>query len=300
MVSTLNIIGAGKLGRTLGRLWARNGIFNVQDVMAARTNSAAAAVAFIGAGRVAEAMEQTRAADVWMLTPSDDRIVECCTALAACGRLRAGDVVFHCCGSKAASVLVAATRAGAMVASVHPVKSIADPAQAVQSFAGTWCGAEGDAVALAVLKPAFEALGARMFNIDPEGTTIYHAASVIVCNYLTALIETGARCYEKAGLEREIALQVMEPLVRETLDNVFRLGTAAALTGPIARGDHAVVARQLEALTRWQPDIADIYRKLGAVAVELAHVRGNVQGDALAELSRILSSKLPTMTQREK
>ena len=57
---------------------------------------------------------------------------------------------------------------------------------------------------------------------------------------------------------------MMEPLVRETLENVLALGTARALTGPIARGDDAVVKRHLEALSAWDARIAAIYRELAA------------------------------------
>lgn len=286
---TLNIIGAGKLGRTLAHLWARRAVFAVQDVLCARAASALAAVEFIGDGRAAVSLGDMRGADVWLLTPPDSRIIDCCAALAASGRLRAGDTVLQCSGSQPACELAAAARIGAHVASVHPLTSVADPAQAARTFAGTWCGAEGNAAALAVLKPAFEAIGARLFDIDPGAKTIYHAASVIACNYLVALVETSARCYEKAGIERHTALQVMEPLVRETVANVFRLGTVPALTGPIARGDHALIARQLEALAAWDPKIAAIYRELGIVALELARMQGKVDTDALAAIERMLS-----------
>lgn len=286
----LNIVGAGKLGRMLGRLWTQHRVFAPQDVLTAHAASAAAAVEFIGAGHAAESLTAMRSAPVWMLAPPDSRIVECSEALAASGRLRVGDIVFHCSGAQAASDLAAAARSGAHVASVHPLKSIADQAHAAQTFAGAWCGMEGDAEAIAVLKPAFAAIGARLFDIDPASKTIYHAASVLVCNYLTALIETGARCYEKAGVDRRTALEAMEPLVKETVDNVFRLGTTAALTGPIARGDHAVVARQLEALARWEPRVASIYRALGVAALELTRARGKADTDALAAIERTLSN----------
>ena len=92
----------------------------------------------------------------------------------------------------------------------------------------------------------------------------------MVCNYLTALMEAGLQCYEKSGLPRQTASAMMEPLVRETIDNVFKLGTVKALTGPIARGDHAVVARQLHALREFDPRIAEIYRALGTMAVALS------------------------------
>jgi hypothetical protein len=64
-----------------------------------------------------------------------------------------GAVVFHCSGAKASTELDALRRAGALVASVHPVRSFADPAAVAADFDGTFCGVEGDAAALALLLP---------------------------------------------------------------------------------------------------------------------------------------------------
>ena len=289
--TTLNIIGCGRVGSTLARLWTQDGAFTIQDMLDRRLEQSQAAVAFIGQGRAVNAVGQMRSAEVWMLSPPDDQIVACCTALAASGLLTAGNIVFHCSGALPSHDLAPAAARGAVVASVHPLKSFADPAGAAQTFRGTHCAAEGDAAALAVLRPAFERIGGIVSEIDPGFKTIYHAASVIVCNYLTALLETGLRCYEKSGFERETALRMMEPLVRETLDNVFKLGTVQALTGPIARGDHAVVAHQLEALGAWDPRIAAIYRPLGAVAVELARAQGKADADALAAMEQLFAAR---------
>jgi predicted short-subunit dehydrogenase-like oxidoreductase (DUF2520 family) len=159
----------------------------------------------------------------------------------------------------------------------------------VRTFSGTYCTAEGEAAALAVLLPAFEKIGARVSAIDAQSKTLYHAASVMVCNYLTALMEAGLKCYEKAGLPRATASAMMEPLVRETVDNLFKLGTVNALTGPIARGDHAVVARQLAALRAFDPRIAEIYRALGVMAVELSRAQGGASETVMALLHRTLS-----------
>ena len=289
MAVTINVIGGGRAGRALARVWALNGAFTIGDVLDPSSAAGADAVAFIGSGRAVAALGEMRGADVWMLTPPDDQIVPCGKALAASGLLQSGNVVFHCSGALPSRDLAAVMTNGVAVASVHPLKSFADPAAAAQSFSGTYCAAEGDAAALAVLRPAFERIGARVFEIDPAFKTIYHAASVIVCNYLVALLETGIRSYEKSGFKRDDALRVMEPLVRETLDNVFRLGTAEALTGPIARGDHAVVARQVDALEAWDPRVAAIYKNLGVVAVELARAQGKADPDALAAIGRLLS-----------
>lgn len=288
MKSSLNIIGPGRVGRTLGALLQRAGLCAVQDVLSAEIATAESAVAFIGAGRVVRVLRDMRAANLWLLTPPDAAIASVATALAATGQVRPGDVVFHCSGSQASSLLVPLSAAGAWIASVHPLKSFADPLAAEQTFKGTYCAAEGDAPALAVLTPLFEQLGARIASIDPAGKTLYHAASVLVCNDLTALMEAGLRAYEQAGIERHTAQAMMEPLVRETLDNVFALGTMRALTGPVARGDADVLARQLAALQALDPRIADAYRALNRIALDLARAQGGASTEALKAVERAL------------
>jgi predicted short-subunit dehydrogenase-like oxidoreductase (DUF2520 family) len=283
-MATLNVIGAGRVGQTLARLFAQAETFTVQDVLSGSRASAARATAFIGAGRAAEGVADLRAANVWMLTPPDDRIGAC--ALAVSALIRHGDVAFHASGALASEVLAPLRARGAAIASVHPLKTFADPARAVDTFAGTPCAAEGDAVALAVLQPAFGRIGATVFPFDAARKTEYHAASVLASNDLVALMEAALRCYAQAGFTRADALRLMEPLVRETVDNVFRLGPAAALTGPVARGDAAVVARQRAALAS-HPELAAVYRDLGRIALELAREQGRAPAEALAAVARV-------------
>lgn len=288
-MKTLNVIGAGRVGRTLAALWADHAVFAIQDVLDGTLEGAHAAVAFIGAGTVADALRTMRAADVWMLTTPDSRIHSMGDELAASSVLRPGDVVFHCSGALGSDELVAAARLGASTASVHPLKTFADPVIARRIFAGTHCAAEGDAVALHLLTPAFEAIGAHVSRIAAQHKTLYHAASVIVCNDLVALMEAGLRCYEQAGLSRATALEMIAPIVRDTVQNVLALGTTRALTGPVARGDEDVVARQLSALTARQAQLANIYRDLGVIAVQLARDQGGASEAALARIEALLT-----------
>ncbi len=290
MAQSLNIIGPGRVGRTLGALLQRASLCAVQDVLSAEVATAESAVAFIGAGRAVRRMGDLRAAQVWLLTPPDAAIASVATALAATGRVRKGDIVFHCSGSQPSSVLAPLAAAGAHIASVHPLKSFAEPANAIKTFSGTHCAAEGDAAALAVLTPWFEQLGAKVAVIDPAGKTLYHAASVLVCNDLTALMEAGLRAYAGAGLDRATAQAMMEPLVRETLDNIFALGTTRALTGPVARGDAGVLARQLAALHALDPRIADAYRALNRIALDLARAQGGASVAALDAVEQALKN----------
>ena len=284
----LSIIGCGNMGKTLGRLWAQERVFSIGDILNSSSASAVAAASFIGAGHAVEAFAEMKPADLFVISTPDDQIAESCDALAASGLLRAGDTVFHCSGAIASSVLSSAKEAGAMVGSVHPIASISDPAVSVETFSGTFCGMEGDDQALEVLRPAFESIGAKPFVIEPQFKAIYHAAAVMVCNYLTALVEVGAQAYVKSGLDRETAMRVMQPIVRGTVENIFASGTVPALTGPIARGDYATVSKQLEALSDWNPQFGRLYRDLGAVALGLSRLQGTASPGSLAALAKLL------------
>ncbi len=292
-VTSINVIGAGRVGRTLARLATQYRLWEVRGVLNRSPASAAEAVRFIGAGQAVEDWAQLQRADLVMISTSDAAIEPCCRRLCEADLAGEGVTVFHCSGALPSAVLEPAGACGAAIASAHLVKSFADPAAAVESFAGTFCGLEGDEPACRGLGEAFESLGARTFALDPDQKTIYHAGTVIVCNYLTALIETGLRCFEQAGVPRTTATEVIEPLVRGTVENAFRLGPTAALTGPIARGEADVVARQCQALGAWAPDVEQIYKALGQAAADLSAAQGTASAVDLAAIRELLTPLPP-------
>lgn len=237
-------------------LFAKHGAFIVQDVLTRSPASAAAAVAFIGQGRACASLSAMARADVWMLAVPDDHIAGASAQLAAAQNLD-GIVVFHCSGAKSSADL-----AGGYAASVHPIRSFADPPAVAQSFAGTWCGIEGDARALPVLEAALRAIGAQAVPIDAAAKTVYHAASVFASNYLVTVLDCALRAYQAAGIPEHVARELARPLASESLANVFRLGPEAALSGPVARGDFATVARQQAAVSAWDAASGQLYAAL--------------------------------------
>jgi len=271
VASTLNLVGAGHVGKVLGRLFAHSGVLNVQDVLTRSQASAQAAVDFVKAGQACADIAALRPADIWLLAVSDDQIAPMAAALAQAQQDKLRDaVVFHCSGAKASNELQALRDRGALVASMHPIRSFADPDAVARDFAGTYCGTEGDAAALALLIPAFEAIGARPVPIDAAAKTVYHAAAVFASNYLTTVLDAALRAYQAAGVPEPVARELARPLASETMANVFRLGPAAALSGPVARGDHATVARQQQALLEWDEATGKLYEALLPLTADLA------------------------------
>lgn len=288
-MKTMNIIGAGHVGKTLGRLWSETESLKLGDVLNTSLETAQTAVDFIQAGRAIANIDLLQESDIYLIGCPDTHIEACCQVLVDSGVLKDDVIVFHCSGALSSELLKSAQEQGAYTASLHPVKSFSEPARTIQQFAGTHCGVEGDEVAVSVLNHLIEQVGGLPFLIDPKQKAIYHAASVMACNYLVALQEVSLQALIKSGVEREQALQILHPLVEGTVSNIFEQGTVDALTGPIARGDHEVVERHLEALQAWRPNIAKLYQQLGLETVKLSKQQGKANTECLGRIASLLS-----------
>ena len=99
---------------------------------------------------------------------------------------------------------------------------------------------------------------------------LYHAGSVFASNYLVSLMETAMQTYQAAGIPADMAKAMAEPLARQSLDNVFKLGSVAALTGPIARGDMVTVEKQVEVVHAWDATAGNLYTAFTPITVALA------------------------------
>lgn len=279
----LSIVGTGRVGRTLGRLAVASGKWQVVDCLARRHASALEALAFIGQGRAVDELRDLAAADLLLLSVPDDAIASVAQALLDNDVVRPGCVVFHASGAAEAEVLAPLRAAGAHVASLHPAFSFADPARAVEQFAGTMCALEGDAAACVALQDFAAAIGARPFALAPGGKAAYHAALSVASNYLVTLTDMARQLARQGGVDEQLLPALLGPLMQGSLANVLSMGPQAALTGPIVRGDVATVARHLAVLpANWQP----AYRALGERTVALAGER--LSADAQQRLLALL------------
>lgn len=280
----LDIVGAGRVGKTLARLWKEQAAFEIGDVVNRSPESSRQAIAFIGGGTVG----QIDRIDVLMISTTDSVLADYAGALAKTAGIGPQSVVFHCSGSISSEVLAPLRARGASIASMHPVKSFADESLAVESFSGTFCGLEGDPTAVQVLTEAVSAIGGKNFTIDPAAKAIYHAGSVFSNNYLVSTIAAGIDCLVEAGIDRAIALEILKPIATEALENLSRLGPVQALTGPISRGETKVVETQLQALQAWDPEIASAYAALGRLAARLALQNGRASEEAIRTIEKTL------------
>ncbi|MBR7801807.1 Rossmann-like and DUF2520 domain-containing protein [Undibacterium fentianense] len=263
MLPTLNIIGAGQVGRSLGRLFYLHGVFKIGHVVSRTQSNVDAAVRFIGQGTPTTAISDLKPTAVTLICVPDDEIIKTAEALYRTHTVQRGSLIFHCSGSKPSSDLKSVpnfpNELGLVLASVHPVRSFANPEEVSQDFRGTNCCIEGDEGAQSILVPAFEKLGANIVHIQSERKLLYHAGSVFASNFLVTLLDTAMQAYTAAGIAPEVAIELAKGLSQKTLQNVFQLGAASALTGPIKRGDFDTVLRQNDVVEEWDEMRGKLY-----------------------------------------
>lgn len=278
----LSIVGAGRCGRTLGRLARRAG-WRIGAVTCRTLAHAREAAAFIGAGRPTTTPE---GAGLTLIAVPDAEI----EGVARILRLPPGGVAAHTCASVGREVLRPLRPAG----SLHPLRSFADPGTAAAAFPGTACAIDGDPAAKRLLGRFVRAIGGTPLHLRAGRKALYHAGAVFASNYLVAAMEAALRLFEAAGVRRSAALEPLASLAEGTLSNIRALGLSAALTGPIERGDAGTVLRHVEAIRERMPDLDGAYASLGLLAARVARAKGSLRGRRLRRVEEALRLAGPT------
>jgi len=290
-MQTLTFLGCGHVGQALGRRWVDAKVFSVGQILTRSLASAQSAVTFLGAGQAIHDFTELEPADAFFLAAPDDSLASLAQQLAATGMIVEGAVCFHASGALPSSVLKPVAAAGALVASLHPLKSFADAAASADSLAGTPCVIEGAQEACDLLSEAVRAIGGQpiALRMSTRAKAIYHAGTTLASNALVALAEVAVLCLEQAGLTRPQALECLVPLMTSSVNNLGKLGPVAALTGPISRGDVGTVARHLAAL-EGITTLDSPYRAFAQHIVDLARKQEHANPQTLNAIQEMLRS----------
>jgi predicted short-subunit dehydrogenase-like oxidoreductase (DUF2520 family) len=194
-----------------------------------------------------------RGATLVLLCVPDEQIAAAAAAVAP------GPLVGHCSGATGLGVL-----APHEALSLHPLMTVPD---GTATFAGAGCAIDGSTPrALAAADALAADLGLRATRVADADRAAYHAAASIASNFVVTLEGAAERLAATAGVERSL----LAPLVRAAVENWAAHGARDALTGPIARGDTATVARQRSAIAERAPDLLPVFDALAEATRELA------------------------------
>lgn len=275
MTSRLGFLGAGRVATTLALGWRREG----RDVRAVWSRSGRGLQDVVS---VASSQAVLDACDVVFLTVADAAV----EPLASTLTWREDHLAVHCAGALELDALHHARRAGARVASLHPLQTFAEPETTLRNLHGATFTIEGEAEDAAFLARLARDLGGRPLRLPSGQRALYHASAQYVAAFLTTLLREGASLWTALGVDERDALDALVPLALGTLRSAEVVGPAAALAGPLARGDASTVERHLSALPASH---LDLYRALSRRALDLARERG-LTDDLAARLDAVLAA----------
>lgn len=265
MNRSLAIVGAGRVGRALGRRLGELR-WHIGAVVAQSEATARRAVRFIGAGRAyASITRQVLAARVILIATPDAAIEGAAKELARVGgeELR-GKVVLHTSGALDAGALGALRNCGAAVGSMHPLQSFSGVG--VPPLEGKLFAIEGDVTAVRVARQMVRALGGYSVQVESAKKPLYHAAAAMAASHTLAVLEAATLMLMSTGMKRRGATRALLPLTRQVLENFERLGPRTAWTGPLARGDYGVVASHRKAMRDLPAEYLEAYDAVNRLA----------------------------------
>jgi predicted short-subunit dehydrogenase-like oxidoreductase (DUF2520 family) len=267
---SLAIIGAGRAGSALA-IAAHDAGYRVAAVASRRGEMAARLADTVRAQAVATPPEAAALADLTLLAVPDGAISSVAASIAASGISLRGRGVVHL-GARFGPELIASLRVtGAEVGVLHPLQALAGPDSA-SLLEGAFFRVDATGLLRQRLLGLVAALHATPLYIDPASAPLYHAAAVLAGNAPLALLAEATRLLEATGIDAETAHAALASLLEGAAHNARRAGPAAALTGPVARGDTDAIAAHLDALEPY-PEARDLYMHLTRAMESLVGTR---------------------------
>lgn len=291
----IGIIGAGRVGAVLGAALRAEGhgitgAYAVSDASRARAEDLLPGVPLLDVPSLVERSEML------LLAVPDDELGPLAAGIAATGMSPGGQLVVHTSGRAGTEVLAPLARAGCATLAIHPAMTFTGTRSDLPRLIGCPMGVTASPELLPVAAALVVELGGEAVVLAEGDRPLYHAALAHGANHLVVLVDQAREVLSRLGIEDPGAY--LRPLMEAALDESLRHG-AAALTGPVMRGDAGTVAAHLAALGDLDAtgipgetgDTGETYRALARATLR----RARLPEDARARLE----AELQTPTARE-
>lgn len=200
------------------------------------------------------------------ITVPDDQIPNVVSQLADSSIDWSDKSAVHCSGAWFSDALQPLADKGARVASMHPVQTFRR-GDGASRFQDIFISLEGDARLVNDLQQIVQLAGANSLEVDKRQKRAIHLSAVMASNYLVTLQYVAQEFLADNHIPD--GFKLVEPLVKQTLDNLITEGVTNSLSGPVERGDLETVEMHLK-LLQDNPDLLHLYSLLGSKTTELA------------------------------
>ena len=275
------LVGAGRVGTAVTSLLARRGF--VLTGVASRTQTSARRAAELLGAPVVD-LGDLPPAELVVVGAVDAGLAPLAEKVAASAASEA--VVLHLAGASGVAPLQAVTDAGGTAWALHPVQACPDVESALKRLPGSAWGVTAPADLERAMDFVRTHLEGTPFAVPEEARPLWHAASVMTSNGISALMAFGEEILGSIGISDGI--DVLGPLAAGTVANARAGGGGSAtLTGPIVRGEAGTVAKHLDALAV-SPELAERYRRVARMILDAADAGAALDVSARTALEELL------------
>lgn len=248
----IGIVGAGRVGCSIGKYLKEHGAA-VAGYYSKSRESVEFAATFTNTAAFPSLEELVEAVSMIFITTPDDEIRPVWEKIA--GQPIRGKIICHFSGSLSSVVFSGREQAGASGCSVHPMYAFSSKETSWQQLNQVLFTMEGDSHALDRVDLVLAQAGIRHFVIDSAKKERYHAAASMVSNMMIGLYQMSIDMLQDCGFEEAAARLLVEPLVRNNIENLLATSPEQALTGPIERNDVETVRKHLAVLTEEEREV---------------------------------------------
>ena len=279
----IGFIGAGKVGFTLGKYFAENGM-KLSGYCSSSEESAREAAEFTGSEYFENAEKLIAASDAVFLTVPDGAIKDVYHSLSH-EKLK-GKQLCHCSGALSSKdAFPGINEYGAEGTSIHPLFPVSSKYDSFKVISSAFFCIEGDRSE--EWSRIFSDMGNPVRIIESEIKIKYHAACVAASNLVCGLMAESTELLNGCGFSEKEALEALKPLALSNLNRIFDTDPVTALTGPVERNDVSTVKKHLDALGGGTD--TEIYKALSLKLTDMAEKR---HADAdYSEMRVVLSNK---------
>jgi len=277
---TFSLVGPGKVGASLASWAVARGAEAIALGVKSDSDTARELAGRLDCVTVPVSRLKSEGQDLLLITVPDPDLAEVAQTL---GRRRQAAVALHTSGSQDASVLAPLRPA---IGSFHPLKAFPHPLLDPAAGAGVVFGTDGDLPARELAERLAAAWDASTVVIPPQSRLLYHFAATLAAGGVVTLMASAAEIVARAGLPHEVLFGYFE-LARGALAQARDAeDPAAAVTGPVARGDRETVLAELDRVAETAPEMLPTILALARESLRQRRRIGSLspQAEALAEI----------------
>jgi predicted short-subunit dehydrogenase-like oxidoreductase (DUF2520 family) len=254
-----SFIGSGNLAWHLAPA-LDNTDFPVREVFSPNKKHAAALADRLYQAKVKTSLDFSDSVSrIFIIAVTDDAIPEVAQNIV----LPANAILVHTSGSQPLSILGYAATLNTGV--LYPLQTFSK-SQKVDFREVPFFIESENAETERILMAMAKAISKKVYKSTSDRRKAIHVAAVFASNFTNHMLTVAQDILEKHGL----ALDLLKPLIAETINKGLSIGPEAAQTGPASRGDLEILDRHMEFLNDDEA-VAEIYKTISQHIVDRYH-----------------------------